>query len=103
MNSGNGGQRGKTQGLVVLVIATNVLGNVFLSRGMHQVGRIVSFFAGGVSTGFCESLRDCWNSDSHSLDALGSGATQPRGFELCSASYSERVRPGGTGRPLLPA
>jgi drug/metabolite transporter (DMT)-like permease len=27
---------------VILVIATNVLGNVFLSRGMHQVGRIVS-------------------------------------------------------------
>ncbi|MBV9625928.1 MAG: EamA family transporter [Acidobacteria bacterium] len=27
---------------MVLVIAANVLGNVFLSRGMHQVGRIVS-------------------------------------------------------------
>lgn len=32
----------KTQILVLLVIATNVLGNVSLSRGMHQVGRIVS-------------------------------------------------------------
>src|SRR5260370_32998288 len=28
--------------LVLLVIATNVLGNVSLSRGMHEVGRIVS-------------------------------------------------------------
>ena len=32
----------KTQILVLLVVITNVLGNVFLSRGMHQVGRIVS-------------------------------------------------------------
>ena len=32
----------KTQTLVVLVIVTNVFGNVFLSHGMHQVGRIVS-------------------------------------------------------------
>lgn len=32
----------KTQILVVLVILTNVFGNIFLSRGMHQVGRIVS-------------------------------------------------------------
>ena len=32
----------KTQILVLLVIVTNVLGNVSLSRGMHQVGRIVS-------------------------------------------------------------
>jgi bacterial/archaeal transporter family protein len=32
----------KTQILVVAVIITNVLGNVSLSRGMHQVGRIVS-------------------------------------------------------------
>lgn len=32
----------KTQILVVLVIFTNVFGNIFLSRGMHQVGRIVS-------------------------------------------------------------
>jgi drug/metabolite transporter (DMT)-like permease len=39
MNS-NGGR--KTQLLVVIVIVTNVLGNVSLSRGMHQVGRIVS-------------------------------------------------------------
>jgi drug/metabolite transporter (DMT)-like permease len=43
MNSENGGQRGKTQILVALVVVTNVLGNVFLSLGMHQVGRIVSF------------------------------------------------------------
>lgn len=28
--------------LVLLVVATNVGGNVLLSRGMHQVGRIVS-------------------------------------------------------------
>jgi uncharacterized membrane protein len=32
----------KTQILVLLVIVTNVFGNVFLSHGMHQVGRIVS-------------------------------------------------------------
>ena len=32
----------RTRILVLLVIAANVLGNVFLSRGMHQVGRIVS-------------------------------------------------------------
>lgn len=32
----------KTQILVLVVIVTNVLGNVSLSRGMHQVGRIVS-------------------------------------------------------------
>lgn len=32
----------KTRLLVLVVIASNVLGNVFLSRGMHQVGRIVS-------------------------------------------------------------
>src|ERR1700736_2275106 len=38
-------QRGharKTQILVLVVIVTNVLGNVSLSHGMHQVGRIVS-------------------------------------------------------------
>jgi drug/metabolite transporter (DMT)-like permease len=33
---------GKTQILVLLVVVTNVFGNVFLSQGMHQVGRIVS-------------------------------------------------------------
>lgn len=32
----------KTQILVLIVIVTNVLGNVSLSHGMHQVGRIVS-------------------------------------------------------------
>lgn len=32
----------KTLSLVLLVIVTNVIGNVALSRGMHQVGRIVS-------------------------------------------------------------
>jgi drug/metabolite transporter (DMT)-like permease len=32
----------KTQILVLLVIFTNVFGNVLLSHGMHQVGRIVS-------------------------------------------------------------
>jgi drug/metabolite transporter (DMT)-like permease len=32
----------KTQILVLIVILTNVFGNIFLSRGMHQVGRIVS-------------------------------------------------------------
>jgi len=41
MNSTKNGNR-KTQILVLLVIVTNVLGNVSLSRGMHQVGRIVS-------------------------------------------------------------
>jgi bacterial/archaeal transporter family protein len=39
MNS-NGNR--KTQTLVLLVVVSNVLGNVSLSRGMHQVGRIVS-------------------------------------------------------------
>lgn len=38
----NGKAGRRTQILVVLVIVTNVFGNVFLSRGMHQVGRIVS-------------------------------------------------------------
>jgi len=38
----NGRSGRKTHTLVLLVIVTNVLGNVFLSRGMHQVGRIVS-------------------------------------------------------------
>ncbi len=33
---------GKTQILVLLVIVTNVFGNVLLSRGMHQVGRLIS-------------------------------------------------------------
>lgn len=32
----------KTRALTLLVIATNVVGNIALSRGMHQVGRIVS-------------------------------------------------------------
>lgn len=41
MNSIGNGNR-KTQILVLLVVITNVLGNVSLSRGMHQVGRIVS-------------------------------------------------------------
>lgn len=36
----NGGRR--TQVLVLLVVASNVIGNVLLSRGMHQVGRIIS-------------------------------------------------------------
>jgi drug/metabolite transporter (DMT)-like permease len=36
------GHARKTQLLVLVVIITNVLGNVSLSRGMHQVGRIVS-------------------------------------------------------------
>ena len=33
---------GKTRTLVLIVVLTNVLGNVSLSHGMHQVGRIVS-------------------------------------------------------------
>jgi uncharacterized membrane protein len=41
LNSRPGHAR-KTQILVLVVILTNVLGNVSLSRGMHQVGRIVS-------------------------------------------------------------
>ena len=32
----------KTQILVLMVVVTNVFGNILLSRGMHQVGRIVS-------------------------------------------------------------
>jgi drug/metabolite transporter (DMT)-like permease len=40
-NSRRNGVR-KTRILVLLVIATNVLGNVFLSHGMQQVGRIIS-------------------------------------------------------------
>jgi drug/metabolite transporter (DMT)-like permease len=36
------GHARKTQVLVLVVIVTNVLGNVSLSHGMHQVGRIVS-------------------------------------------------------------
>src|SRR5690348_13382836 len=32
----------KTRWLTLLVVLTNVVGNVSLSRGMHQVGRIVS-------------------------------------------------------------
>jgi len=39
---GNRSGWGKTQILVLLVVVTNVFGNIFLSRGMHQVGRIVS-------------------------------------------------------------
>jgi drug/metabolite transporter (DMT)-like permease len=39
--AGNG-KAGRTQILVLAVVLTNVFGNVFLSRGMHQVGRIVS-------------------------------------------------------------
>jgi uncharacterized membrane protein len=42
MNSDTHVHRRKTQVLVALVVVTNVLGNAFLSRGMHQVGRIVS-------------------------------------------------------------
>lgn len=36
------GHARKTQALVLVVIVTNVLGNVSLSHGMKQVGRIVS-------------------------------------------------------------
>lgn len=36
------GHARKTQALVLVVIITNVLGNVSLSHGMKQVGRIVS-------------------------------------------------------------
>jgi len=39
MNS-NGNR--KTQFLVLIVVISNVIGNVSLSHGMHQVGRIVS-------------------------------------------------------------
>lgn len=38
----NGRSGRRTQILVLLVIVTNVFGNIFLSRGMHQVGRLVS-------------------------------------------------------------
>jgi uncharacterized membrane protein len=36
------GKTSRTQILVLAVVLTNVFGNIFLSRGMHQVGRIVS-------------------------------------------------------------
>jgi drug/metabolite transporter (DMT)-like permease len=42
-NSDSHPQDRKTQLLVGFVVITNVLGNVLLSRGMHQVGRIVSY------------------------------------------------------------
>ncbi len=42
MNSEDRSDVRKTRILVLLVIASNVLGNVSLSRGMHEVGRIVS-------------------------------------------------------------
>jgi transporter family protein len=42
MNSENRSEVQKTRILVLLVIVANVLGNVSLSHGMHQVGRIVS-------------------------------------------------------------
>ena len=42
MNSESRNDVQKTRILVLLVIASNVLGNVSLSQGMHQVGRIVS-------------------------------------------------------------
>ena len=38
----NGRSSRRTQSLVLLVIFTNVFGNVFLSHGMHQVGRLIS-------------------------------------------------------------
>jgi len=41
MNSTASSNR-KTQTLVLLVVITNVLGNVSLSHGMRQVGRIIS-------------------------------------------------------------
>jgi drug/metabolite transporter (DMT)-like permease len=41
MNFTANGNR-KTQVLVLLAVVSNVLGNVSLSHGMHQVGRIVS-------------------------------------------------------------
>jgi drug/metabolite transporter (DMT)-like permease len=41
-NSEKPTSRNGTQVLVVVVVLTNVVGNVLLSRGMHQVGRIVS-------------------------------------------------------------
>jgi drug/metabolite transporter (DMT)-like permease len=42
MNSESRGDVRRTQTLVAIVVATNVVGNVALSRGMHQVGRLVS-------------------------------------------------------------
>jgi uncharacterized membrane protein len=38
----NGRSSPRAHGLVLLVIFTNVFGNVFLSHGMHQVGRLIS-------------------------------------------------------------
>lgn len=42
MNSETRSDIRRTQTLVAMVVVTNVVGNVMLSRGMHQVGRIVS-------------------------------------------------------------
>jgi drug/metabolite transporter (DMT)-like permease len=33
----------RTRNLIVLLVVSNVLGNFTLSRGLHQVGRLVSF------------------------------------------------------------
>jgi uncharacterized membrane protein len=41
-NSENRESNRKTQLLVLIVVATSVVGNVLLSHGMHQVGRLVS-------------------------------------------------------------
>ena len=42
MGSLGGNEVHKTRVLTIMVVVTNVIGNVSLSRGMHQVGRIVS-------------------------------------------------------------
>jgi bacterial/archaeal transporter family protein len=42
MNIQNSSKAGKTQLLTLIVISSNVVGNVTLSHGMRQVGKIVS-------------------------------------------------------------
>ena len=36
----------RTPTVIVLLVVSNVLGNFTLSRGLHQVGRLVSFLPG---------------------------------------------------------
>lgn len=56
MTSPRNGNR-RTQILVLLVIVTNVLGNVCLSHGMHQTGRVVS----ASPLAYLHALANPWN------------------------------------------
>ena len=53
------GHARKTQILVLVVIVTNVLGNVALSHGMHQVGPITGSFADYLRA-FARALENPW-------------------------------------------